>query len=111
MAVDTAKRPSPVVLKSSFPSVAESFAALRAAIVKAGSLDQKLQELIVLAGFVVARQESGFKSHARRALDHGAAPEDVKTAVVVNLGATASIELVGDALRWVDEVLAERASG
>ena len=110
MALDTAKRPSPVVLKGSFPTVAESFGALRASILQAGSLDQKTQELIVLAGFTVARQESGFKSHARRALDHGATPEDVKTAVVVTLGAVASIELVGDALGWVEDVLAERAN-
>lgn len=108
MAVAVAKRPSPVTLKASFPSVAEQFAALRASIVEAGSLEKKYQELIVIAGFVVSRQESGFKSHARRALDFGASPEDVKTAVVVNLGATASIEVVADALQWVEDVVAER---
>jgi alkylhydroperoxidase/carboxymuconolactone decarboxylase family protein YurZ len=103
------KRPSPVTLKSSFPSIAERFAALRAEIVTAAGCEPKLQELMLLSGFLISRQASGFKVHAKRALEYGATEAEVRAAVVVNLGATASIELVADALHWVDELIADRS--
>jgi alkylhydroperoxidase/carboxymuconolactone decarboxylase family protein YurZ len=53
----------------------------------------------------VGRQEGGFKSHCRRALAAGATPEEVRQAVVITLSNVASIEVVADALLWVDEVV------
>jgi alkylhydroperoxidase/carboxymuconolactone decarboxylase family protein YurZ len=100
------KMSSPGKLKALYPGVAESFAALRSGLVHAGPIDAKTLEVIQLAAFTVARQESGFKSHCRRALDLGATPDEVRHAVAINLGATASIEVVADALHWIDEVLA-----
>lgn len=108
MGVETARRPSPVTVKNASNAVGEAFLALRAAIGTAATLDAKTQELILLSGFLVARQESGFKAHCKRALENGASADDVRTAVLVNLGAVASIELVADALNWADDVLAAR---
>jgi alkylhydroperoxidase/carboxymuconolactone decarboxylase family protein YurZ len=98
------RRTSVDELRDAYPDVADAFFALRAAIERSSSLDRKTQELIMLAGYVVARQEGGFKTHAARALAHGASLDDIKTAVLVTLGATAAVEPVGIALRWADEV-------
>jgi 4-carboxymuconolactone decarboxylase len=101
-------KPSPVVLAAASAAVAEGFQQLRERVREAGPLDVREQNLILLSGFTVARKESGFKSHARRALEGGATADEVRHAVLLNLGAVASIELVADALRWADEVISAR---
>lgn len=75
---------------------------------KAGPLDAKTLELILLSGYTVARKEGGYKTHAGRALDLGATPEEILHATVINLAANAAIEQVSDALGWADEVIAAR---
>lgn len=106
---DTIRKPGSIaVLKASSAPVAEAFLNLRSVVVAESSLDAKTQELILLAGYVVGRQEGGFRTHAGRALDAGATVADLKTAVLLTLGAQASVEAVGDALGWVDDIAAGR---
>jgi alkylhydroperoxidase/carboxymuconolactone decarboxylase family protein YurZ len=106
---NTVNKPSSIAtLKATSPRVAERFLNLRSAVVAESSLDAKTQELILLAGFVVSRQEGGFRTHAGRALDAGATFADVKTAVLLTLGAQASVEAVGDALGWADDIAVSR---
>ena len=102
---DNVRKPSSIAaLKASSPSIAEAFLKLRSVVVAESSLDAKTQELILLAGYVVGRQEGGFRTHAGRALEAGATVADLKTAVLLTLGGQASVEAVGDALGWVDEI-------
>ena len=89
-------------------TAAESFAALRAAVDEAGPLERKYRELINIAAFATARIESGFKTHLGRALDAGATPEEARQATMLTFGSTLGISPVTDALRWIDEVLANR---
>jgi alkylhydroperoxidase/carboxymuconolactone decarboxylase family protein YurZ len=96
---------APARVKAVYPDVYDSFMGMRKVLGACGSLSARDQELILIAGFTVARQESGFKVHCKRALELGASAEDVRQAVVINLGATCAIEPVGDALAWVDDVL------
>lgn len=100
------KPTAPATVKAVYPGVYDSFMAMRGVLGKAGPLDARTLELILLSGFTVARQESGFKVHCKRALELGASADDVKHAVVINLGATCAIEPVGEALVWIDEILA-----
>jgi alkylhydroperoxidase/carboxymuconolactone decarboxylase family protein YurZ len=109
MANDVHKPSSIAALKAASPRIAEAFLNMRNVVVAESSLDSKTQELILLAGFVVGRQEGGFRTHAGRALDAGATVADLKTAVLLTLGASAAVEAVGDALGWVNDIATARA--
>lgn len=95
-------------LKNASPAVADGFRAMRDAIDNCGPLEPRIRELILLGGFTVARQEGGFKTHCRRALELGASPEEVRQAGLVTFGAITSLEAAADALRWADEVISSR---
>ena len=104
------KPTAPATVKAVYPAVYDSFMAMRGVLSKAGPLDTRTLELILLSGFTVARQESGFKVHCKRALELGASADDVRHAVVINVSATCAIEPVGEALMWIDDVLAAMPS-
>ena len=96
-------------LRKRFPGVADGFqSAMRKAVDTAGPLDTRTRELILLAGYITARQGEGFKTHANRAMDAGATADEVRHACVLVLGATAALEPVVDALIWADEVIGAR---
>ena len=82
---------------------AEAFMALRKAVMSSGPLPAHVQELIVCGGFVATGQRGAFLTHARRALEGGAKPEELRQAVLVTLGATATFPQVAAALSWADE--------
>ncbi|HLI27524.1 MAG TPA: carboxymuconolactone decarboxylase family protein [Chloroflexota bacterium] len=90
------------VLKQHAPEAADAFSALRRSLTGAGSLPPATQELIVSATFVVTGQEGAFRTHARRALQHGASLADLQQAVLLTLGATATLAQVASALRWLE---------
>ncbi len=95
-------------LRSFSSESAEAFGALRRAIEESGPIDTKHRELIMLGAFATARIEGGFKTHCGRALSAGATPDEVRQAAALPLAAQLGIGPVGDALRWVDEVIASR---
>lgn len=95
----------PEVVQKHFPDVHARFMHMRGAIPETGPLDAKTRELLLLAAMTVGRQSGGIKTHTRLALQHGATPEEVRQAIVVTFGASASIGQVGEALMWADEVL------
>ena len=103
MNVSLKKAPSPQTLGKQFPGMLEAHRALQAAA--GGPLDERTRELILLGAFTAARQEGGFKSHARRAIAAGATPAELRQAVAITMGNVTSIEVVADALLWVDEVV------
>jgi len=107
MSVNIKKPPSPQTLGNHFPDMLAAHRALTGAAAKGGPLDERMRELILLAAFTTARQEGGFKSHARRALAAGATPEEVRQAVAITMGNVTSVEVVADALLWADEVISE----
>jgi alkylhydroperoxidase/carboxymuconolactone decarboxylase family protein YurZ len=105
MSVNVKKPPSPQTLGKYFPGMIEAHHALQKAAVDGGPLDEKTRELILLGAFTAARQEGGFKSHARRALAAGATAEELRQAVALTMGNVTSIEVVADALLWVEAVV------
>lgn len=99
------KPPSPQTVRTHFAAVADAHSTLVRAAAEGGPLDERTRELILLGAFTVARQEGGFKSHARRALQAGATPDEVRQAAVLCLSNVASVEIVADALLWAGEVI------
>jgi alkylhydroperoxidase/carboxymuconolactone decarboxylase family protein YurZ len=105
MNVSLKKPPSPQTLGNHFPGMLEAHRALQAAAAQGGPLDERIRELILLGAFTAARQEGGFKSHARRAIAAGATSDELRQAVAITMGNVTSIEVVADALLWVDEAV------
>jgi alkylhydroperoxidase/carboxymuconolactone decarboxylase family protein YurZ len=87
-----------------FPAVAEAHEATGKAG-DDGPLDRKMVELIKLGICVGAGLESASKSHARRALQHGASPEEVEHAVSLAVNPVGFPRTVM-AWQWVTEQLA-----
>lgn len=100
------KPPSPQTLGAHFPRMLEAHRALQSAAAEGGPLDERTRELILVGAFTAARQEGGFKSHAKRALAAGATPDELRQAVAITMGNVTSIEAVADALLWIDSVTA-----
>jgi alkylhydroperoxidase/carboxymuconolactone decarboxylase family protein YurZ len=78
---------------------------VRKAVDQSGPLSAVERELVMLGAYTAARQPRAFKLHCSRALAAGAEPERVRHAVLLTLGASATLEMVVDALRWTDEVI------
>ncbi len=91
-------------LKESYPGLMDAVADLGKAASQAGPLDEKIGQLIQLAGAVAQRSEGAVHSHARRALAAGASPEEIRHAVIL-LTSTLGFPNVSAALSWVDDVL------
>ena len=88
-----------------FPAVADAHVAVGKAG-DAGPLDRKSIELIKLGICVGAGLESASKSHARRAVQHGATPEEVEHAVSLAVNPVGFSRAVM-AWQWVTEQLAQ----
>ncbi len=72
----------------------------------AGPLAKKTAELIQLAAAATVHSEGSVHSHARRALEAGAKPDEIRHAVVL-LTSTIGFPSVSAALSWVEDVLAK----
>ena len=86
-----------------FPAIGEAHVAVGKAGDE-GPLDRKMVELIKLGICVGAGLESASKSHARRAVQHGAIPEEVEQAVSLAVNPVGLPRTVM-AWQWVTEQL------
>jgi alkylhydroperoxidase/carboxymuconolactone decarboxylase family protein YurZ len=71
---------------------------------KVGPLDEKTSHLIQLAAAATIRSEGAVHSHARRALQLGAKPDELYHAVLL-LTSTVGFPTVSAALSWIDDVV------
>ncbi len=92
-----------------YPDVGAAYRTLGDAVADAGPLDAKTRALVKLSIAVGARMEGAVHSHARRAVEAGASPEEIRHAV---LQATTTLGFPGmmAALSWVDDVLDPKTS-
>jgi AhpD family alkylhydroperoxidase len=70
----------------------------------AGPIDEKTGHLIQLAAAAAVRSEGSVHSHARRALEAGASPEEICHAVIL-VTSTVGFPTVSAALSWIDDTL------
>ncbi len=71
-----------------------------------GPLDEKTSQLIQLAAAATIRSEGAVHSHARRALEAGATPEEVYHTLML-LTSTIGFPVVSAALSWAQTVIEE----
>jgi AhpD family alkylhydroperoxidase len=92
------------------PAIAKAYEALGQAGAEAGPLDPKVRELVKLGMAIGGRLEGAVHSHARRALDAGATPAEIRHAVALaapTLGFPTTVAVY----TWVEEVLGKGAAG
>jgi 4-carboxymuconolactone decarboxylase len=73
-----------------------------------GPLDEKTAHLVQLAGAVACRSEGAVHSHARRAIEAGAEPEEIYHAIVL-LTSTIGFPTVSAALSWVEDIIGKKS--
>ena len=90
-----------------YPKVAKAYHELGDACSQAGSLDEKTRALVRL-GIAVGRQHEGaVHSHARKAMETGASPKEIRHAVILST-TTIGFPAMMAALSWVDDVLGKK---
>lgn len=73
---------------------------------EAGPIDAKTAHLIQLAAAASIRSEGAVHSHARRALEAGASPEELYHAILLT-SSTIGFPNVSAAVSWIDDLLGE----
>ncbi len=69
-----------------------------------GPLDEKTSHLIQMAASAAIRSEGAVHSHARRAINAGAKPEEIYHSIIL-LTSTIGFPNVAAALSWVEEIV------
>ena len=77
------------------------------AVRQEGPINEKTGHLIQLAAAATLRSEGAVHSHARRALEAGATPQEIRHAIIL-VTSTIGFPNVVAALSWVDDVIARK---
>lgn len=91
-------------LMARFPEVVTAYEELGTTVHKAGPLDGRTRALVKLALSIGARLEGGVHSHARKALEAGAEPEDLLHVAIIALP-TIGLPSTVAALSWIRDVV------
>lgn len=87
-----------------FPAISRAYDDLGRMTAEAGPLDEKLTQLIKLGMAVATAQEGAVHSHARRALEAGSKPEEIRQVAMLAI-TTAGFPRAMAGLSWIDDVL------
>ena len=91
--------------KVQYPEIAKMYEDLGVKCQSAGPLDAKTRYLVNLGIAVGAVSPGAVKSHARKALEHGASREELYHALLLAL-TTVGFPAMIAAIGWVEEVIA-----
>lgn len=91
-------------MQQDYQEVMQAVGQLGKATREAGPLAEKQAQLIQLAAAAALKSEGSVHSHARRALEAGASPEEIRHALIL-LISTMGYPNVAAALSWVEDVL------
>lgn len=90
-----------------YPAVFKDYKQLGISCREAGPLDAKTQDLIKLGIAMGCNSRGGVMSHTRKALEAGAAPEEIYQAVLLSL-TTIGFPNMMAAMAWVNEVIEDK---
>jgi 4-carboxymuconolactone decarboxylase len=93
-----------VGISKKFKKYSKAVENLGKAAKSAGPIKAKNSHLIQMAAAAAIRSEGAVHSHARRALQAGASPEELQHAIIL-LSSTIGFPTVSAALSWVDDVI------
>ncbi len=91
-------------IKKRFKDYYKAVGNLGKAVRAAGPIDEKTSHLIQLAAAAAIKSEGAVHSHARRALESGATPEEIYHSIIL-LTSTIGFPNVSAALSWVDDII------
>lgn len=91
-------------VKKEYPSYMEAVDRMGEELRKTGPVDERISQLIQLAASVSIRSEGATHSHARRALEAGAKPEEIRQTVLLLTG-TIGFPHAMAGLSWVNDIL------
>jgi len=94
-------------IRERFKEYGEALDQLGKAVRSSGPIDDKTSHLIQLAAAAAIRSEGGVHSHARRAKEEGASPEEVYHSLIL-LTSTIGFPNVAAAISWVDDLFIEK---
>ncbi|HVT12104.1 MAG TPA: carboxymuconolactone decarboxylase family protein [Fimbriimonadaceae bacterium] len=89
-----------------YPQVGKAYGDLGRAVAGAGPLDSKTQALIKVGIAIAAGLEGGAHSNARKALEAGASPDELRHAAILAL-TTIGFPGMMKGLAWVEDVLSK----
>jgi 4-carboxymuconolactone decarboxylase len=87
-----------------FPDQAKSYDELAMSCNQWGPLDAKTRRLVKLGIAIGVDSEGAVRSHARRALEDGISPKEIRHAVLLAL-TTVGFPTMNAAMKWVEEVI------
>ncbi|OPY30655.1 MAG: Carboxymuconolactone decarboxylase family protein [Methanobacterium sp. PtaU1.Bin242] len=90
-------------IRNRFGDYGKILAELGQVVRDSGPLDNKTSELIQLAAAATLRSEGAVHSHAKRAMDLGASPEEVYHTLIL-LTSTIGFPNVAASISWVDDL-------
>lgn len=90
--------------RQQFSAISGAYDKLGSLLAEAGPLDEKQIQLIKLGMAVASGQEGSVHSHARRALEAGAKPEEIRQVALLAI-TTVGFPRMMAGLSWVDDVL------
>ena len=91
-------------LKRKHPQYIAAVEALGQAVRESGPLDSKSLHLVQLAAAAAIRSEGAVHSHARRAIEEGVRPDEIRHALI-SLTSTIGFPNVTASLSWCEDVL------
>jgi AhpD family alkylhydroperoxidase len=95
--------PHYVSIRERFGDFGKILAELGQNVKDLGPLDNKTCELVQLGAAATLRSEGAVHSHARRAVESGASPEEVYQSVIILTG-TIGFPNVAAAISWLDDI-------
>lgn len=95
------------VFAESFPEVTKAYRAMKSAYGAGGPLDNRSKQLIQVAIMVAIGSEGGTRDHVGFALDAGAAPDEIRQAILMVLG-PAGMSRTSVGIQRANEVIRSR---
>ncbi|MDR3688165.1 MAG: carboxymuconolactone decarboxylase family protein [Fimbriimonas sp.] len=89
-----------------YPEIGRAYNDLSQAVADAGPLDEKTRALVKLGLSIGSGSEGGTHSQARKAIEAGATPDELRHAVLQSL-TTLGFANMMKAMTWVEDVIAK----